>query len=133
MKAKLRYDSDFNCIVKTTASGIEQSIMSIDELNMFEFKKLIERIIMSKQIELQKMKEEHLKLVQKSEQVLINFALEHNLDLYIEDDFQGKRLVTQGLYDEWTSSSIECGDTPYGVGHNHRKVGEWISSSELCW
>ena len=37
VNSKVWFDKDFNCIVKTTSAGIEQSRMSIDEIDLIEF------------------------------------------------------------------------------------------------
>lgn len=75
----------------------------------------------------------HNKTVKDSEQVLIKYALEHDLELWLSDDNDnGRQLITKKVWNEWTSSTTECGEEHPGIGWNEKKIGEWLYSSETC-
>lgn len=64
----------------------------------------------------------HKKRVQEMEQVLVDYALEHNLELYMgEYGIDGRQLVT------WEASDDNAPYNPEG-----RQRGEWLYSSETC-
>lgn len=87
----------------------------------------------SKQEILADMVKVHNKTVNDSEQVLVRYALDNDLDLWLSDHNDNSRqLITQRVWDEWTSSTTACGEEHPGIGWNEKKIGEWLYSSETC-
>lgn len=72
---------------------------------------------MTKQEELKEMVREYEKQVEKLERKLVDFALEHELKLYLGDYGNGRTLLLK--------------DNDEG-GWNDKKRGEWLYSSETC-
>lgn len=116
-RSNLRYDKEFDCIVKLN-KNIEESRLQLDNVDLDDLQLLIKQIKevkMDKSAVLSRMIKKHRELVEESEQKLIDFALEHDLDLYLgEYGTDGRTLV---LTD----------DSYYG-----KKRGDWIYSSEEC-
>lgn len=72
---------------------------------------------MNKQEQLKEMVREYNLKVAELEQVLVDFALEHELKLYLGDYGNGRTLLLK--------------DNDEG-GWNDKKRGEWLYSSETC-
>lgn len=80
----------------------------------------------------------HQARVLEMERVLVDYAMEHNLYLNLTDEtsYRTRTLITKKVYDDnrdYSTSSEEEGDEYGGtIGYNDKKLGEWLSSSELC-
>lgn len=86
---------------------------------------------------LNEMVNNHEKRVKEMEQVLIDYAMEHNLHLTLTDNetYTSRTLITKRVYDEYEgyATSSEEGEEYGGtIGYNDKKLGDWLSSSELC-
>lgn len=81
----------------------------------------------SKQDILDVMIKEHYKTVKNLEQVLIDYALEHDLRLYLDECGSGRRtLITPQVFNDWDASEDS------GIGYNNKGIGEWLYSDEMC-
>lgn len=83
------------------------------------------------------MQKEYKNTVYKLEQAMVKFALENDLELYLDDEGygSGRRLITMAVLEEWASSTAECNGVELKdatIGYNDKGLGDWLYSSEMC-